>query len=119
MGAATGTARSELDAIGNDFRAIFFLAIFFPRTRLHAAFDEDRTSLLEILIDGISLAAEDDDVVKISLLLLFAIAIFVDTIGGDRETADVHATGERAQFRIAGEVAKEHRLVDVHSSMRF
>src|SRR6185295_5127248 len=78
----TTSARPKLYAIGDDFGAIFLLAIFsFPAACLHAAFYKHRTPLFQILVDGVCLSTEDDDIVKICLLLFLAIAIFVCAIG--------------------------------------
>ena len=57
---------------------------------------------------------EDDDVVKIGLLLLLAIAVFEHAIGRDAKVANVHAGGKRAQFRIARKVAEDKCFVEIH-----
>ena len=100
------TARAELHALGDDLRAILLLPILFPAARLQTPFHKSRRTLFEVLIDGISLPAEDNDIVKICLLLLFAIFADVDAVGGNRKVAHIHARGKRAQFRIASEIAE-------------
>src|SRR3989344_3311965 len=112
---AARASRAKLYTICDDFGAILFLPVLaIPAARLHAAFHKDRTPLLEILRHCISLPPEDDDVVKIGLLLLLAIAVFEHAIGRDAKVANVHARGERAQFRIARKVAEDKCFVEIH-----
>src|SRR3989344_672969 len=108
--------RTELHPVGHDLRAIHLLTFFLPTPRLHPAFDENRRTLLQILVHGICLAAEDDDVVEIGLFLLLAVAILESTIGRDGEIDDVHAAWQRTQFRIPREITVKQGFIQVHTS---
>jgi len=60
------------------------------------------------------LPPEDDDVVKICLLLLLAVAVAVDTVGRNAEAAYIHAGGHGTEFWVARHVAEDECFVEVH-----
>src|SRR3989344_1673271 len=114
MGASS--ARSKLNTLGDDLGAILLFAVLpFPAPVLDTTFDKDRASLLEVLCDRIRLAAKDDDVVKIGLLLLLAVAISIDAVGSQAKATHIHAAWHSAKLRITCEVAKQECLIDVHT----
>src|SRR3989344_2421284 len=99
----------ELDAVGNDLRAIFLFAtcLIIPAARLQTPFHVGRTPLLEVLRHGVCLPTEDDDVVKVGLLLLLPLTVAVDAVGRDRKVAHIHAGGKRTKFGVTRKVAEQ------------
>src|SRR3989344_7202425 len=110
------TPRTKLEAFGDNFSAIFFLASGFiiPASSLNPAFHKNAFPFFQILGGNLGLSAKYHNIMKIHRFLLDAGLIFPNAIGGNGEPRYLLARWQGPHFRVASQVAKNKRFVDIH-----
>ena len=84
--------RSKLHSVRHNLRAIFLLAVLvIPTASLNPTFNQNRLTFFQILTRRFRLSSKYHNIMKIRLFLFVSLLIFPNTVGGNRETANLNS----------------------------
>src|SRR5690606_13644954 len=114
-GIAAFAAAQHLHLVGDDVRAVAVGAgvLVLPFACLEAAFDVDRTALLEVFTVDFGKPVIEHDAMPFGFFAPFArYLVFPLRRGGNGNIADGGAVRAVAHFRISSQVADENDFID-------
>src|SRR6266566_4173353 len=116
-GGGFGAPSQHAEIVGHNLETGALLTfLVLPLAGLNAPFDEDKGTLLQILLCNFSLLTPDHYFVPFGALLAFAVAVFVGFVGGHGEIGDGLAAAGVTRFGIAAQAADQDDSVDGHGT---